>query len=218
MSKFSDFGNDLYTGKRSIDFVGKRRTWYAISLVALLIALAGMGLRGLNLGIEFTGGSEFRVSQVSIPDNYESTAQDAVRSTDAGQTAKVSRLGSDTVRVQTEKLNDAQVSDVRDALAKAFDTNADKVSASFIGPSWGESVSKQALRALVVFLILTMLVMALYFRTWKMAVAALVALAHDMVFTVGFYSLTGLEISPATMIGFLTVLGYSLYDTVVVFD
>lgn len=218
MSKFSDFGNDLYTGKRSIDFVGKRRTWYAISLVALLIALAGMGLRGLNLGIEFTGGSEFRVSQVSIPDNYESTAQDAVRSTDAGQTAKVSRLGSDTVRVQTEKLDDAQVSDVRDALAKAFDTNADKVSASFIGPSWGESVSKQALRALVVFLILTMLVMALYFRTWKMAVAALVALAHDMVFTVGFYSLTGLEISPATMIGFLTVLGYSLYDTVVVFD
>lgn len=137
MSKFSDFGNDLYTGKRSIDFVGKRRTWYAISLVALLIALAGMGLRGLNLGIEFTGGSEFRVSQVSIPDNYESTAQDAVRSTDAGQTAKVSRLGSDTVRVQTEKLDDAQVSDVRDALAKAFDTNADKVSASFIGPSWG---------------------------------------------------------------------------------
>ncbi|HRC41362.1 MAG TPA: protein translocase subunit SecF [Tetrasphaera sp.] len=218
MSRFSDFGNDLYTGKRSIDFVGRRRTWYVISAIALLIALSGLVVRGLNLGIEFTGGSEFRVSQVSVPADYESRAEAAVQSAEPGQQAKVSRLGSDTIRVQTERLGDAQSNDVREALARSFTTTTDKVSASFVGPSWGESVSRQALRALVVFLVLTMIVMALYFRTWTMAMAALVALIHDMVFTVAAYAWTGLEVSPATMIGFLTVLGYSLYDTVVVFD
>ncbi len=217
MSRFSDLGNDLYTGKRSIDFVGKRRLWFAISAVLIIIALAGMGLRGLNRGIEFTGGSEFRVSQVAVGSDFESTAQGVVDA-ETGQQARVSKLGTDTVRVQTEKLSDAQVNEVRDALATAFDTTPERVSANFIGPSWGASVSQQALRALVVFLVLTMIVMALYFRTWKMAVSALVALAHDMIFTVGAYAWTGLEISPATMIGFLTVLGYSLYDTVVVFD
>lgn len=219
MSKFSDLGNDLYTGKRSIEFVGKRRTWYALSAILLAIALAGLGLRGLNLGIEFTGGSEFRVSQIaSVPSDFESQATDAVTASQPGQQPTVTRLGSDTVRVQTERLSDAQVTQVRTALAQTFDTSIDRVSANFIGPSWGQSVSQQALKALVVFLVLTMLVMALYFRTWKMALAAMVALAHDMVFTVGAYAWTGLEVSPATMIGFLTVLGYSLYDTVVVFD
>lgn len=218
MSKFAQFGNDLYTGKRSIDFIGRRRTWYLISAIGMVLALAGLGLRGLNLGIEFTGGSEFRVSQVAIASDYEQQAQEAVHSVRPGQGVGVTKLGSDTVRVQTDKLDDAQSNAVRDALARSFGTSSDKVSANFIGPSWGESVSKQALKALFVFLGLVMLVMALYFRTWKMALAALVALLHDMLFTVGIYALTGVEVSPATMIGFLTVLGYSLYDTVVVFD
>ncbi len=218
MSRFAQFGNDLYTGKRSIDFVGRRRTWYVIALIAMLVALGGLLGRGLNLGIEFTGGSEFRVSQTAVPADYESLATDAVHEVQAGQEIGVAKLGSDTIRVQTDRLTDAESNDVRTALAKTFHTEVGQVSASFIGPSWGESVTQQALKALLVFLAMTMLVMALYFRTWKMAAAAMIALLHDMVLTVGFYALVGLEISPAAMIGFLTVLGYSLYDTVVVFD
>jgi preprotein translocase subunit SecF len=218
MPSFTRFGNDLYTGRRSIDFVGRRRRWYAVSAVLLAIAIIGLGLRGLNLGLEFTGGSEFRVSNAQVSSDYEATARDAVASQGDAQEAKVTKLGDDTVRVQTVKLDDRESEQVRAALADAFGVNESQVSATFIGPSWGASVSQQALRALVVFLILVALVMAVYFRTWKMSVAALVALAHDMVFTVGIYALSGFEVSPATMIGFLTVLGYSLYDTVVVFD
>ncbi len=218
MSRFAQFGNDLYTGKRSIDFIGRTRLWYSISAVAIALAIGGLLLRGLNLGIEFTGGSEFRVSNITVTSAYEGTAQKAVTQVAPGAEAKVTKLGSSTVRVQTEKLDDAASNNVRDSLAKAFKTTDANVSANFIGPSWGESVSRQAFKALLVFLGLVAVVMAAYFRTWKMALSALVALIHDLVFTVGIYALTGVEVSPATMIGFLTVLGYSLYDTVVVFD
>jgi preprotein translocase subunit SecF len=220
MINFSAFGNDLYTGKRSIPFIEKRRRWYAISAVMMVVALLGLGIQKLNLGLEFTGGSEFRVAAGSNIENYESRVRDAVGEVAPGESANVTKLGtsSSTIRVQTEELNDAQNDALRTALAKEFDVATDQVSASFVGPSWGQSVSQQALKALVVFLILTFLVMAVYFRTWKMSVAAMVALLHDMVFTVGIYALTGFEVSPATMIGFLTVLSYSLYDTVVVFD
>jgi preprotein translocase subunit SecF len=218
MISFAAFGNDLYTGKRSIRFIEHRRRWYAISAVLIVIALLGLGVQKLNLGLEFTGGSEFRVAQVQDTDDFESRATDVVESAASGREANVTRIGTSTIRVQTEQLDDDQSAQVRDALAQEFGVSGTNVSASFIGPSWGASLSQQALRALVVFLVLVSLVMALYFRTWTMAAAALVALVHDMVITVGIYALTGFEVSPATMIGFLTVLGYSLYDTVVVFD
>ncbi|SES00766.1 protein translocase subunit secF [Pedococcus cremeus] len=220
MINFSQFGNDLYTGRRSIPFIAHRRRWYAASAVLVLIALLGLGVKHLNLGLEFTGGSEFRVAAATNVDNYESRARDAVQQVSPGQAANITKLGtsSSTIRVQTEQLTDAQNNDLRAALAKEFGVGTNEVSASFVGPSWGQSVTQQALRALVVFLVLTFLVMAIYFRTWKMSLAAMIALLHDMVITVGVYALTGLEVSPATMIGFLTVLGYSLYDTVVVFD
>lgn len=217
---YASFGNDLYTGRRSINFVGQKKKWYGISAVLLLIAAIGLGVRGLNLGLEFTGGSEFRVATSgAAPSDYESRSVAAVREVaGANSTARVSRLGNSTVRVQTEKLEADATRQVTDSLASTFDVQPDQVSSTFIGPSWGASVSQQALRALVVFLLATMVLMALYFRTWKMAVAAIVALAHDMAITVGIYALSGFEVSPASMIGFLTVLGYSLYDTVVVFD
>jgi len=220
MINFSQFGNDLYTGKRSIPFIAHRRRWYALSAVLILLALLGLGIQKLNLGLEFTGGSEFRVSAGNNIDSYESRARDAVGEVAPGQAANITKLGtsSSTIRVQTEQLNDTQSSQLRSALAKEFGVDTNQVSASFVGPSWGQSVSQQALKALLVFLALTFVVMAVYFRTWKMSLAAMIALLHDMVFTVGIYALTGLEVSPATMIGFLTVLSYSLYDTVVVFD
>lgn len=218
MINFAALGNDLYTGKRSVDFVGRYKRWYLVSGVFFLLAALGLVWHGLNLSLEFRGGSEFRVSGVTVSDGYEQKAKDAVNSVQAAGAAEVTKVGTNTVRVQTEKLNDAQSADVQEALAKTFNTDTQKVSSSFVGPSWGASVSQKALQALAVFLTLVAIVMALYFRTWKMAVAGLVALLHDLFITVGIYALAGFEVSPATMIGFLTILGYSLYDTVVVFD
>ena len=218
MINFATVGNDLYTGKRSVDFVGRSRRWYALSGVFVLVAALGLIFQGLNLSLEFSGGSEFRVSGVANSDNYEQRAKNAVDSVQAAGGAEATKIGTSTVRVQTEKLNDSQSAAVRTALAKAFSTGEDSVSASFVGPSWGASVSAKALQALAVFLALVSAVMAIYFRTWKMALAGLAALMHDLFITVGIYALAGFEVSPATMIGFLTILGYSLYDTVVVFD
>lgn len=215
---FSSLGNDLYTGKRSIPVVPRRRVAYSTSAVLILLALTGLLGRGLNLGLEFTGGSEFRVVTTSAPADYERVARTAVGSAENARGVNVTKLGAGTVRLQTERVSDAESARIRAQLSSAFDVAEANVSSTFIGPSWGESVSQQALRALIIFLALIALVLSVYFRTWKMSAAALVALGHDMVVIVGFYSWTGFEISPATLIGFLTVLGYSLYDTVVVFD
>ena len=217
MIDMAQFGNDLYTGKRSIDFVGRRRVWYTASAVVIALALVGLLVRGLNFGIEFRGGSEFRLSGVSQTSGYEDTARAAVESAGIPGNVTTTVVGGSTVRVQTEAAGE-QTDAAKTALASAFGIGTDAVSSSLIGPSWGASVSQKALQALVVFLALLALVMAVYFRTWKMAVAGLVALAHDLVITVGIYALFGFEITPSSMIGFLTILGYSLYDTVVVFD
>jgi len=217
MASFSQFGNDLYSGKRSIDFIGRRKLWYAISAVLVLIALVGPWLRGgYEFGIEFRGGSEFTVSQVTTLD--QTLATDAVNETAPGSNPRVSTLGQDAVRVQTDELDKTTSASVQDALATAYDVPADDVTVSFIGATWGADITTQAIRGLVIFLVLVAIFMAIYFRTWKMAAAALIALLHDLIITAGVYGLTGLEITPAAVIGFLTILGYSLYDTVVVFD
>ena len=218
MINFAALGNDLYTGKRSVDFVGRYKRWYALSSVFVLIAALGLVWHGLNLSLEFRGGSEFRVSQAASGQDYEARAKDAVATVPDAGAAEVTKVGTGTIRVQTEKLAEGDSRAVQSALASEFKTDPGNVSASFVGPSWGASVSQKALKALLVFLALVAIVMAVYFRTWKMAVAGLVALLHDLFITVGIYALAGFEVSPATMIGFLTILGYSLYDTHVVFD
>jgi preprotein translocase subunit SecF len=143
---------------------------------------------------------------------------DAVHSVVPGVEARVSKLGTEGIRVTTPTLEDAQADQVQAAVAKAYKVTVDEVSTSSVGASWGQDVSGKALQGLIVFIIAVALVIALYFRTWTMAVAAIVALIHDLVITVGLYALIGFEVTPATVIGFLTILGYSLYDTVVVFD
>ena len=218
MSRFAHFGNDLYTGKRSIDIVGRQKTWYAVSAVLLVLAVIGLVGPGLKLGLEFRGGSEFRVTQVSDIDNFEARSKSAVRTLDPGSTAIVTKLGAETVRIQTETFNNDETAKVKSALAREFKVAEEEVSLSTVGASWGATVTDKAVKALLVFLVLVSLVLGFYFRTWKMALSALVALAHDLVITVGIYALAGFEVSPATVIGFLTILGYSLYDTVVVFD
>ena len=215
---FATLGNDLYTGKRSVPVVAQRRRFYIASGIVMLVAVFGLAVQGLNLSLEFRGGSEFRVATTTLPGDYEQVARGAVGATEDQQGVNVTLVGNDTVRVQTERLDDTDSQAVRGELAQAFGVAESEVSGTFIGPSWGASVSQQALRALVIFIVLVAIVMSVYFRNWQMAAAALIALVHDMVITVGIYALVGFEVSPATMIGFLTVLGYSLYDTVVVFD
>ena len=212
----SQWGNDLYTGKRSYDIVGRRNRWLAISLVLILISIALLVGRGLNPGIAFRGGSEFTVPGVS--DTAQQPAVDAVAAVPGAEVPRVSVVGTDTLRVQTSELTDAETNELANALAVAYGVDPNDVGSSFVGPAWGDDVTGKALRGLFTFLVLVSLVLTIYFRDWRMAVAGLVALVHDVVITVGVYAGVGWEVTPATVIGFLTILGFSLYDTVVVFD
>jgi preprotein translocase subunit SecF len=217
MGRFSQLGNDLYSGKKSLNIVGRRKLWYSISAVLILICIIGPILRGgFNFGIEFTGGSEFIVSDVT--EQTESIATEAVQSVDPTLVPNVTQLGESSMRVQTEQITDIETREVRVALAEGYGVPVENVTSSFIGASWGEDVTGQAIRGLIVFLVLVSIVMAIYFRTWKMSVAAITALLHDLIITVGIYGITGVEVTPGAVIGLLTILGYSLYDTVVVFD
>lgn len=228
------FGNDLYTGARSIDFIKRRRLWYAVSGVAVVLALVLPLLvlpvfgGGFKFGIEFTGGSQFTVSGSTKDVNDNNIAIRAVQSVTGTEVSpQIATVGGTAVRVQTSQLDPksgtANSDAVASALGKAYDVpvpgNAQRgVSSSFIGPTWGADISGGAIRALVIFLVLVAIVMAVYFRTWKMSVAGIVSLLHDLIITAGVYGIVGFEITPAAVIGFLTILGYSLYDTVVVFD
>lgn len=216
MSRFSDFGNELHTGERSFPIVPRRKTWYMASAIVLLVLAAITGVRGLNWGIEFTGGSEFQVSGVANTD--QSLARDVVRKHVPSNEPRITEVGGKALRIQTEQL-DAQATDALAAdLAAAYKVPVKDVSSSFIGPNWGSDVTTKAVQGVLVFMVLVTIVMALYFRNVKASVSAMAALMHDLLFTIVAYGAIGFEVTPATIIGFLTVLGYSLYDTVVVFD
>jgi preprotein translocase subunit SecF len=216
MRTMSQVGNDLYTGKTSFPFVGRRRLWFLIAAILVIGSALVPLFRPIQFSIEFTGGSQFTVSGVSDTDQLIAT--EAVHSVVPDATTKVVTVGADTVRVQTDQMTDAETREVTAALAEAYAVPLDQVSASFIGPSWGEDVTRQSLWGLAIFLALTFIILALYFRTWKMSVSAIIGLVDVLVITVGVYALFGFEISPAAVIGFLTILSYALYDTTVVFD
>ncbi|HEU4911191.1 MAG TPA: protein translocase subunit SecF [Actinomycetes bacterium] len=213
MSRLGSFGARLYRGEVSYDFIAHRKLWYSVSAVLLLISIVSLLVLRLTLGIEFRGGAEFRVKG---PEVTQETVRETVSGV-VGDEIVVQRVGQDTVRAQTESLESSEVEEVQSALAERFDVSLEDVSTQFIGPSWGGDISAKALRALVFFLLGVVVFLSLYFE-WKMAMAAMIALLHDLVITTGLYSLVGFEVTPATVIGFLTILGYSLYDTVVVFD
>ncbi len=218
MASFTDFGNDLYTGKRSFNFVGRRKIWFTIAILMVVTAVIVPWLRGgYQFGIEFRGGSEFQVSQPASLN--QSLAVNAVKTLVADAIPRVSIVnGGDSIRVQTDQVKPAESDAIRDALAKAYNVKVASVTSSFIGATWGADITRQAITALIAFIVLAALVMAIYFRTWKMSVAAMIALLHDLIITAGVYGVLGFEVTPAAVIGFLTILGYSLYDTVVVFD
>ena len=209
----NSMGHRLYAGEVSYDFVGRRKRWYIISGIVLIVAVGVLVIRGLNLGIEFTGGSEFQVpaSQCSV-DQVRGLVEEQV-----GGQAIVTELGSGELRVKTVSLTPVQSDAVTELVATTCDVVQADIRVQLVGPTWGADVSQKALQGLVVFLVLVSIFLATYFE-WRMAVAALVALVHDIVITIGIYALVGFEVTPATLIGVLTILGYSLYDTVVVFD
>jgi preprotein translocase subunit SecF len=216
-NRLTTFGNDLYTGKRSFAFVAKRKLWFTVVGAFVLISILIPVVAGFNLGIEFRGGSQFQITGVT--DATQQPATDAVASVVPDAVAHTTITGDGTgVRVQTDQLTTAETKDVATALASAYDVSEDEVSSSFIGPVWGADITRQTIIGLIVFLLLAAVAMALYFRTWKMSLAAIIALLADLVVTSGVYALTGFEVTPAAIIGLLTILAYSLYDTVVVFD
>ncbi|QGN32701.1 protein translocase subunit SecF [Microlunatus sp. Gsoil 973] len=220
MSRLGNLGHGLYTGEVSFDFVGRWRRWFIISAVAILIVVAGFALRGLNLGIEFTGGAEFQIpastDQATIQKVEDALANSGVPH--AGD-AEVTRVGNSTIRVETSTLNTAsEVPQVKDALAEATGAPVDQINYNLIGASWGGQITERGIVALVVFLVVVSLVLWAYMRNAKMSGAALVALLHDLVITLGVYAVVGFSFTPESLIGMLTILGYSLYDTVVVFD
>jgi preprotein translocase subunit SecF len=222
MGKFSRLGNDLYSGQKSIDFVGRRWLWYSISAVIVLVALGGLYFKGLNYGIEFTGGAEYRVSLPAeeVTQDTADELREAVAGTgiDNASSPVVTTSGTEAILIQTEPLTDEESAEVSQVIVDTTGASNDDLSQSEIGASWGEEVAERALLGLSVFLVLVVLFIWAYFRQWKMSLAALVALAHDVIITVGVYALVGFEVTPATVTGVLTILGFSLYDTVVVFD
>ncbi len=223
MGRISQLGNSLYTGQRSIDFVGRKWLWYATSGLIVLLAVIGLSVKGLNYGIEFTGGTQYKVSDLAKSDVNQDNAdelRDAVGSLGIknADAPIVTTSGTQTILIQTEELTDAESAEVTQAIIDTLGVESKQISQDQIGASWGDEVKDRAILGLVIFLVLVVLFIWAYFRQWKMSVAAIVALAHDVVITVGIYALSGFEVSPATVTGLLTILGFSLYDTVVVFD
>jgi len=205
-------GTRLYNGETEIDFIGRWKRWFAISGVVILIGLLGLLVRGLNLGIDFKGGVSWQA-----PIGHASVSDVRTAVENAGVVAPtVQTLGTGgvtQVRVQAKTVKDN--AKVEAAIKKV--TGSTTVSHTEVGPSWGSEISHKAVRALIVFLVLVSLYIAVRFE-WKMAAATLAALVHDILITVGIYAVFGLPVTPATVIAFLTILGYSIYDGIVVFD
>jgi preprotein translocase subunit SecF len=206
----------LYHGETHVDFIKRTRLWFTISMIAVVIGLISLFTRGLNLGIDFEGGE---VWDVPAGDASVSDARDALDSLGLGG-ATIQTLDSDEgtlIRVETESLDQEDSDQVTATLAELTGSSVDEVNLNAVGPSWGEQISEKAIRALVVFLVLVTIYITLRFEM-KMALPTLVALIHDVLITVGVYSLTQFEVTPATVIAILTILGYSIYDGIVVFD
>lgn len=215
---FARFGNDLHSGARSYPFVGKRRLWLVLAavLMAVSVLIPAVG-GGFNLGIDFRGGSEFVVSKTAHVDTATGERIIHEKAKDASD-VRVTNIAPGTIRAQMSKLSDDETLQVKAALQEGYGVSENDVTSSFVGPTWGADVTRQAFWGLIAFVVLALIGMAFYFRTWKMSLASIAGLFFTVVVTVGLYAAFGFEITPSAIIGFLTILSYSLYDSVVVFD
>jgi preprotein translocase subunit SecF len=216
VKRFFEWGNRLHTGESSIPFVGKSKLWLTIAAVLTVLSILVPVFGGFNLGIDFRGGSQFQVDHVAT-DKVDAASQ-AVTDAVGAANPSVVPTTNDTLKIETDQLSDEQMQQVRDSLVSHLQVDNSDVTSNFIGPQWGADVTQKMARALIIFVALAMVFMAIYFRTWKMSLAAILGLVFVMVLTMGIYSATGFEVTPEAVIGFLTVLSFSLYDTVVVFD
>ncbi|MBI3688972.1 MAG: protein translocase subunit SecF [Actinobacteria bacterium] len=211
------FAGRLYRGENSFDFIGSRRRWYLASGALLLLCVLSFAVRGFNFGIEFQGGTQFQfpASTVASLDDAEAAVH-----TTGPQVASRQYVGSGATRqvlVRTSQMSPAEETKVQQAVAARFGLRVADVSVSSVSSSWGHEVTRKALTGLIIFVVLVSLFIAVRFAP-KMAAGAIVALLHDLLLAAGVYSLVGFEVTPATVVGLLTILGFSLYDTVVVFD
>uniref|UniRef100_A0AAU2JLM5 Protein-export membrane protein SecF n=1 Tax=Streptomyces sp. NBC_00049 TaxID=2903617 RepID=A0AAU2JLM5_9ACTN len=213
MSKLGDLGAKLYRGEVGYDFVGKRFLWYGVSILITITAIVALAVQGLNMGIEFKGGAVFTTPKTAV--SVAKATSDAEEA--SGHDAIVQELGTGGLRIQISGLDTESAADVKKQLAGDLKVAEADINADLVGPSWGEQIANKAWTGLGIFMVLVVIYLAIAFE-WRMAIAALIALIHDLTITVGIYALVGFEVTPGTVIGLLTILGYSLYDTVVVFD
>jgi preprotein translocase subunit SecF len=222
MSRLGNITGRLYRGEVSIEFVSRQKLWYTISGIILLVSLLALLFRGLDYSVEFKGGSQWTVpatAQVTAP------RLEQIVTNGGGANASATRVNPFNGhgafwQVQAGQMLTSQAIKIQDQIAATYHlpaTGKNAVSVTTVGSSWGSQVTQKAIEALIAFLIVIVIYLSIAFE-WRMAASAFVALAHDIVITVGVYALTGFQVSPATIIGLLTILGYSLYDTVVVFD
>jgi preprotein translocase subunit SecF len=216
MHRVVSFFRRLYRGETNIQFIKNSRRWYIASGILIVLCIIGMVVRGFNLGIEFKGGSQFTVG-ISGTSITSTEVVSAIESTGIPVPNAPQTVGSASTRqvvVRTEDLNTVQINR---ALAALNDLHPKSISQASVSSSWGSEVTKKAVQALVVFLILVSIYIAIRFQP-RMAVGAFVSLLHDLIITAGVYAWVGFEVNPSTVVGLLTILGFSLYDTVVVFD
>ena len=216
-TSFANFGNELYTGKRSYDFVGIQEN---------LVPDRGRPGGALDPAAGRQGRLQPRhriprrlgIHRLQREDHGRRLGEKAVEDVVAGSVPRVANVAGNTMRIQTDKLTEDETLQIKEGLTAAYGVTDNEVTSTFIGPTWGADVTKQALLGLAIFVGLAAVLMALYFRTWKMSLSAIVGMLVTMFITAGVYALSDFEVTPSAIIGFLTVLSYSLYDTVVVFD
>lgn len=219
LNSFRTLGNRLYTGESAVEIVGRRKRWFASFGVLLLLALLGLGVRGLHFSVDFTGGTVLTVPTANLSSSQATSiaVSNGIAAPVVQQKTVTTGGAGHEVTVTTPTISTQVQTNLKDDLAHASGINPNSITVEQVGSSWGHQVSQDAIEALIIFLVLVTIYMAIFFA-WQMAVAALVSLLNVVVITVGVYAWSGLEVSPATITGFLTILGYAIYDAVVVFD
>jgi preprotein translocase subunit SecF len=220
MAGFGGIAGRLYRGEVSVNFVHRQRMWYSISGLILLVSVVAVAVRKLNFSVDFKGGSVFQFPATGGQGSATQGQISALVKNLGGGDSTVQLVSSkllDQWSVTTKALSQHVQQSIGVAIEHTFHLTQNQVAITFVGPTWGSQITSKALEALIIFLIVIVIYLTIAFE-WRMAIAAFVALLHDIVITIGVYALTGFQVSPTTVIGLLTILGYSLYDTVVVFD
>ncbi|MGA3489091.1 protein translocase subunit SecF [Micromonosporaceae bacterium DT55] len=217
----SGLATRLYQGEAGIDIVGRRKLWYSIAIVVALVALLSFGFRGFAFGIDFTGGTKLSVpTSVGTLEQAEAQVNTTLGATNGGEVDAAQRVGNaegEQYEFRTAELSPEEAESVKVQLADAFGLDPQAIGQNGVSASWGDQVSNSALRGLLFFLVLVSAYLIIRLE-WRMAVAAVSSLLLNLTLTAGVYSLVGWEVTPSTVIGFLTILGFALYDVVVVFD